>query len=151
MSHSGLSGVSMAAQFNSSKLWDPLVIIIGLLLSMINNPVPLLRMTLKLRELAITSYNKLIVYALLSVAGICSEKLHLRSYLETLWSETRYFGLLGNNHILFFYPIIYYRRIKVYRVKTMDMERSHWNNSVIWTFIISISTTVLIVRDKILW
>ena len=25
----------------------------------------------------------------------CSEKLHLQSYLEILWSETGYFGLLG--------------------------------------------------------
>ena len=30
----------------------------------------------------------------------CSEKLHLQSYLEILWSETGYFGLLGNNIIL---------------------------------------------------
>ena len=34
--HSKLSGVLMAAQFNSSKLRDPLVIIIGLLLSTVN-------------------------------------------------------------------------------------------------------------------
>ena len=31
----------------------------------------------------------------------CSKKIHLRSYLETLWPKTGYFGLLGNNHILF--------------------------------------------------
>ena len=31
----------------------------------------------------------------------CSEKLHLLSYLEMLWSETGYFGLLGNNIVLF--------------------------------------------------
>ena len=31
----------------------------------------------------------------------CSKKLHLQSYLEMLWSETVYFGLLGNNLILF--------------------------------------------------
>ena len=30
----------------------------------------------------------------------CSEKLHLQSYLEMLWSEKGYFGLLGNNIIL---------------------------------------------------
>ena len=34
---------------------------------------------------------------------------------------------------------------KVYRVNTMDMGRSHWNNGAIRTFLISISTTVLIV------
>ena len=27
----------------------------------------------------------------------CSEKLHLQSYLEMIWSKTGYFGLLGNN------------------------------------------------------
>ena len=40
--------------------------------------------------------------------GISSEKLHLRSYLEKVWSKTGYFELLGNNHILFIillYPI----------------------------------------------
>ena len=31
----------------------------------------------------------------------CSKKLHLQSYLEMLWPETGYFGLLGNNQILF--------------------------------------------------
>ena len=29
------------------------------------------------------------------VVGPCSEKLHLQLYLEMLWSETGYFGLLG--------------------------------------------------------
>ena len=52
---------------------------------------------------------------------------------------------------IFNYPIIYYRMIKVYRVETMNMGRSHWKNSVIGTFLIYISITVLIVRDKILW
>ena len=50
-----------------------------------------------------------------------------------------------------YYPIISYQKIKVYRVQTMDMVISHWNNGVIGTFLISISTTVLIVRDKIPW
>ena len=49
-----------------------------------------------------------------------------------------------------YYPIIYYLRIKVYRVETMDMGRSHWKNCVIGTILISISTMVHIVRDKIL-
>ena len=31
----------------------------------------------------------------------CSEKLHLQSYLDMLWSKTVYFGLLGNNLIMF--------------------------------------------------
>ena len=47
-----------------------------------------------------------------------------------------------------YYPIISYQRIKVYRVETMDMGRSHWNNGVIGTFLLSISTTVIIVQDK---
>ena len=29
----------------------------------------------------------------------CSDKLHLQSYLEILWSKTGYFGLLGKNYI----------------------------------------------------
>ena len=41
--------------------------------------------------------------------------------------------------------------MKVYRVETMDIGRSHWNNGVNGMFLISISTTVLIVRDKIPW
>ena len=36
-------------------------------------------------------------------------------------------------------------------VETIYMGRTHWNNGVIGTFLISISTIVLIVRDKILW
>ena len=31
----------------------------------------------------------------------CSEKLHLQSYLEMLWSKTGYLRLLGNRHILY--------------------------------------------------
>ena len=48
-------------------------------------------------------------------------------------------------------PIISYQKIKVYSVETMDMGRSHWNNGVIVTFLISISTAVIIVRDNIPW
>ena len=29
-----------------------------------------------------------------------------------------------------YYPIISYRKIKVYNVETMDMGKSHWNNGV---------------------
>ena len=40
--------------------------------------------------------------------------------------------------------------IKVYRFETMDMGRSRWKNGVSGTALISISTMVLIVRDKII-
>ena len=81
----------------------------------------------------------------------CSKKLNLRSYLEMLWSETGYFGLLGKQSYIVYYPIISYQSIKVYRVETMGMGISHWKNGVIGTFLISISTTVLIVLYKIPW
>ena len=61
------------------------------------------------------------------------------------------FWIVGEQTCFVYYPIIYYQRIKVYRVETIDMGRSHWNNGVIGTFLVTISTTVLIVRDKILW
>ena len=61
------------------------------------------------------------------------------------------FWTIGEQTYFVYYPIIYYRKIKVYRVETMHMLRSYCNNGVTGTFLISISTTVLIVRDKILW
>ena len=61
------------------------------------------------------------------------------------------FWNIGEQSYFFNYPIISYLRINVYRVETMDMGRSHWNNGVIGTFLISISNTALILRDKILW
>ena len=61
------------------------------------------------------------------------------------------FWTIGEQTYFYYYPIIYYQRIKVYRVETMDMGISHWKNGFIGTFLISISTTVLIVQDKILW
>ena len=63
----------------------------------------------------------------------------------------RIFWTIGEQSYFVYYSVISYRRIKVYRDKTMDMERSHKNNGVIGTFLISISTAILIVRDKILW
>ena len=60
------------------------------------------------------------------------------------------FWTIGEQSYFVYYPIISYRKINVYRVKTMDMGISHWNNGVIGTFLISISTMVLIVRDNIL-
>ena len=65
-------------------------------------------------------------------------------------AETGYFLLLGNNHILF-NILLSYRKIKVYRLETIDMGISHWNNGFSETYLISISTMVLIVRDNILW
>ena len=61
------------------------------------------------------------------------------------------FWTIGEKSCFLNYTIISYRRINVYRVETMDMGRSSWNNGVIGTFLISIRTTVLIVQDKILW
>ena len=61
------------------------------------------------------------------------------------------FWTIGEQSYFFNYPIISYQRIKVYRVETMDMRIPHWKNSVSGTALISISTMVLIVRDKILW
>ena len=40
------------------------------------------------------------------------------------------FCTIGEQTYLVYYPIIYDQNIKVYRVETMDMGRSHWNNGV---------------------
>ena len=56
------------------------------------------------------------------------------------------FLTIGEQSCFFHYPIISYQRIKVYRVETIYMVIFHWNNGVIRTFLVSISTTVLIVR-----
>ena len=61
------------------------------------------------------------------------------------------FWNIGEQSYIVYYPIISYRKIKVYMVETMDMGRSQWNKGVIETFLIFISTTVLIVQDKIPW
>ena len=61
------------------------------------------------------------------------------------------FWTIGEQSYFFYYPIISYQRIKVYRVETMDMGISHWNKGVIGTFLISISIVLLVIQDKILW
>ena len=61
------------------------------------------------------------------------------------------FWTFGEQLYIVYYPIISYQKIKVYRVETMDMGRSQCNNGVSGAVLISISTMVLIVRDKILW
>ena len=40
-----------------------------------------------------------------------------------------FWAIGGHSHFVY-YPIISYLRIKVYRVESMDMGRSHWNNGV---------------------
>ena len=59
--------------------------------------------------------------------------------------RNRIFWTIEEQYYIFYYPIISYQKIKVYKVETMDMGRSHWNNGVIGTLPIAISTTVLIV------
>ena len=61
------------------------------------------------------------------------------------------FWTIGEQSHFYYYPIIYYQRIKVYRVGSIDMELSHCNNGVSGTALTSISTMVLIVQDKIIW
>ena len=40
------------------------------------------------------------------------------------------FWTIGEQTYFVYYPIISYRNIKVYKVKTMDMGISHWKNGV---------------------
>ena len=74
------------------------------------------------------------------------------SLIGDVMARNRIFWILGENSYFVYYPIISYLRIKVYRVETMDMGRSHWNNGVsgkVLIFIV-VSTMVIIVRYKIL-
>ena len=52
------------------------------------------------------------------------------------------FWTIGEQSYFVYYPIISYHRIKVYRVETMDMGKSHWNNGVSGTILISIVSTL---------
>ena len=70
---------------------------------------------------------------------------------HVLMVQNGIFWTIAEQSYLVYYPIIYYQKIKVYRVEKIDAGRSYCKNCVIGTFLISISTTVLIVRDKILW
>ena len=40
------------------------------------------------------------------------------------------FWTIGEQLYIIDYPIISYRKIKVYRFETMNMGESHWNNGV---------------------
>ena len=44
------------------------------------------------------------------------------------------FWTIGEQSYFVYYPIISYWNIKVYRVESMDMGRSQWNNDFIGTF-----------------
>ena len=43
---------------------------------------------------------------------------------------------IGEQIYFVYYPIISYRKIKIYRVETIDMGRSHCNNSVSGTILL---------------
>ena len=40
------------------------------------------------------------------------------------------FCTIGEHLYLFYHPFIYYQRVKVYRVETMDIGIFFWNNGV---------------------
>ena len=40
------------------------------------------------------------------------------------------FWTIGEQTYFVYHPIISYRKIKVYRIETMDIGRYHWNNGV---------------------
>ena len=46
------------------------------------------------------------------------------------------FWTIGEQLYIIDYPIMYYQKIKVYRVETMNMGRSHWNNGVSGTILL---------------
>ena len=46
------------------------------------------------------------------------------------------FSTIGEQLYVVDYPIMSYRKIKVYRVETMNMGRSHWNNGVSGTILL---------------
>ena len=46
------------------------------------------------------------------------------------------FWTTGEQTYFVYYPIISYRKIMVYRVETIDMGRSHWNNGVSGTILL---------------
>ena len=43
---------------------------------------------------------------------------------------------IGEQTYFVYYPIISYQNIKVYKVETMNMGRSHWNNGVSGTILL---------------
>ena len=68
--------------------------------------------------------------------------------MEILWFKKGYFGLLGNAHILVYYPIISYQRIEVYRDEKFILEYPAGTMMSVENTI-PVSTTVLILPSKI--
>ena len=50
--------------------------------------------------------------------------------------QDRIFWTIGEQLYIIDYPIISYRKIKVYRVETMNMGRYHWKNGVSGTILL---------------
>ena len=69
--------------------------------------------------------------------------------MEILWSKKGYFGLSRKTHILVYYPIIYYRKIWVYKVENWIWEY-YIRATVSVENAILLSTVVLIVWGYIL-
>ena len=46
------------------------------------------------------------------------------------------FQTIGEQTLFVYYPIMSYRKIKVYRVETVNMGRSHWKNDVSGTILL---------------
>ena len=46
------------------------------------------------------------------------------------------FWTIGEQLYIIDYPIISYRKIKVYSIETINMGRSHWNNGVSGTILL---------------
>ena len=46
------------------------------------------------------------------------------------------FWTIGEQTYFVYYPIISYQKIKAYRVETIDMGRSHWNNGASGTILL---------------
>ena len=80
----------------------------------------------------VLGYSKLkyLKTAKIIVCPFCSSKMAYSDLNGNIMVQNGYFGLLGNYHILVYYPSISYQRIEVYRVETMDMGRFCWNNSI---------------------
>ena len=70
--------------------------------------------------------------------------------------QNRIFWTIGEQLYIIDYPIMSYRKMKVYRAETMNMGRSHWSNGISGTILLEQwcqqkSNMLLIVQDKILW